>query len=208
MRIKKSSQGLGNFILGIVISGVMGLGSVQWVYAQSLEETQGSAAVRTQDVERWNSLSSEEKEQLRQRYRQLQGMEPARKKKILEKYGKFKNLDPQKRQQLKDRWQQFKNLPPERRQALREKFQKWNNLPPEKKERLKALHQKIYQMPEGRRAAFKEKQRKWESLSPEKRQNLRQKFREQGKINSEGSFKKSSPPRGPKAGGGSHRKAR
>lgn len=72
--------------------------------------------------ERWNKMSDEEKQKLREKWQAFKSLPPERQKKIRENYRKFKSLPPERRERVKARIRKFKSLPPERRQEIRQKW--------------------------------------------------------------------------------------
>ena len=126
------------------------------IAAQSQPTPQGDQPARTEQeaLERWQKLTPEEKQELRERYQRWKSLSPEDKADLQKRYNnwrrlspdekatvrknyeRWQRLSPDQREQLQQRWQQWRELPPERRQALKERFERFRDLPPEKRRAL------------------------------------------------------------------------
>ena len=107
-------------------------------------------------IELWNSLTSSEREELRRRYRQLQGAPPEQREELRRRLQRFRNLPAEKRQQMRQSYRQWKELTPERRARLRQNFRRWRELSP------------------GQRRELTDQYRRWQRLPAEKRLRIKQ----------------------------------
>ena len=98
-------------------------------------------------LERWQRMSPEERDRVKERYRRWKELPPERKERILERRRKWRELPegersylrqrreiyrsarPEEKQVIKGFFRRWRELPPERRQALRRKFMEWRGLP-------------------------------------------------------------------------------
>lgn len=103
-------------------------------------------------LERWRSLSPEQRERIRERYRRWKELPPGERERILERNRRWRKLPEEQRSYLKDRRELLRDAGEEERGVVRKFFGRMRSLPPE-----------------GRRAT---KRRIWElrSLPPEERE--------------------------------------
>jgi Protein of unknown function (DUF3106) len=133
---------------------------------QSLERWQDMTPQEKQDLrdrfQRWKSLPPQEKADLQKRIDNWRRLSPDEKATVRKNYERWQHLSPEQRERLRQRWQDWRQLPPEQRQELKERFERFRDLPPEERRAL--------------RERFREK---FKNLSPEEKQEWREKFREQ-----------------------------
>ncbi len=100
-----------------------------------------SSRVRASDVansparERWNKLSEDEKQKLREKWKAFKALPPERQERIRQNYKKFRSLSPERQERMKMRMRKFRSLPPERRQEIRQKWKARRKLNRTRKER-------------------------------------------------------------------------
>ena len=85
------------------------------ILASSPSSTLAADSEKDERIELWNSLTSDEREELRRRYRQLQGATPEQRQELRRRLQRFRSLPPEKRQQMRQSYRQWKELTPERR---------------------------------------------------------------------------------------------
>ena len=86
---------------------------------------------------KWESLSPEEKKQLRKKYKEWQSLPPKEKEKIRRRMKRLNNMSPRERkayQQLHKKWQ---HLPPDERKQLKKELDNWENLSPREQEAIR-----------------------------------------------------------------------
>lgn len=124
--------------LGVLMLCLLALLAGETLVAQNASE---AGIIRKLSYEeklaRWNSLSEEQKEAIRnkarsmseQKFKQLENnferarqFEPAEQQRVRQNFGRMKQFKPQQRENLRRKFQQFKRLPEERRQQFRRKF--------------------------------------------------------------------------------------
>ena len=103
-------------------------------------------------LERWRTMSPEERERVRERYRRWKELSPEQRERIKERNRRWRELPEEQRRYLKDRRELFsdagpedrgvvrkffalmRSLPPEARSAARQKIWEWRSLPPGERE--------------------------------------------------------------------------
>ncbi|NLF97919.1 MAG: DUF3106 domain-containing protein [Candidatus Riflebacteria bacterium] len=108
------------------------------IAAQNASETREIRKLSYEEkLARWNSMSEEQREAIRQKarsisekkFKQLENnferasnLEPAEQQRVKQNFGRIKQFKPQQQQKLRQRFQQFQRLPEERRQQFRRQF--------------------------------------------------------------------------------------
>jgi hypothetical protein len=99
------------------------------------------------NLRRWQSMSEEEREAVRQK---AAAMPDEEKSALKEKVQQYRSLPEPERQALKENFKRYRALPQEQREALERKQREFRQLPPEKREQMRRDFR------EQRRAAFEQ----------------------------------------------------
>ncbi len=102
--------------------------------------------------ERWDRLSPEQKERLRERWRAYQALPPERREELQEKLRRFRALPPERREEIRRNWESFQKLPRRDREEIRERFRRYRELSPERRAQLRRGHPRHAAGPAGRGA--------------------------------------------------------
>ncbi len=84
--------------------------------------------------ERWQKLSPEQREKLRERHREFENLPAEEQKRVRKNFERWQKLSPEKKEATRERYKRWRELPPERREQLRER---WRKLSPEEKKTLR-----------------------------------------------------------------------
>jgi len=103
-------------------------------------------------LERWRSMSPEERDRIRERYLRWKELSPEKQERILERNRRWRELPEEQRSYLKDRRELLKDAGPEEREVVDKFFARMRSLPHKSRHHLK---RKIWG---------------WRSLSPEERE--------------------------------------
>ena len=114
-----------------------------------------------QALERWQRLTPEQKQELRERYQRWQNLPPDEKEELQRKFEAWRRLPPEEKATAQKNFERWQKLSPEQRARLRERWQHWRELPPERREELKRRFEKLRELPpeERRRQHFQERVR-------------------------------------------------
>ena len=93
--------------------------------------------VSKEALDKWKSLSPQEKEKLRERYRKFKALSPEAREKLIVNSKRFKNLNPDQKQRVLANFKRFENMTPEQRQRMRERHQKWKLLTPQQRQNIR-----------------------------------------------------------------------
>ena len=116
-----------------------------------LAQDQVSEAVKSKPLtdkyksarEKFNKLSPEHKDILRERYRKYLKLPPAAKEILQKRHIEWKKLSPENKKRLKRQYKQFKDMDKVKRERLLERLKKFQKMSPEEREKrldkLKAL---------------------------------------------------------------------
>lgn len=164
-------------VLAVVLAGVI---TVSLAVAQDEPGIAKKELLQSEKVtlekgllEKWQNLSPQERERLRERHKILKNMTSQQRKALRENLEKFKQLPPEKQEMIIEHWQRVKNLPPEERKAIFKNYRKWQNLSPKEREILRQRYRDLHQLNPQERQRFLERQKRWQSLSPQQKENLR-----------------------------------
>jgi len=108
--------------------------------------------VSPERLERWQAMSPEERERIRERYRRWKELPPEQRERIMERKRRWRELPEEQRSYLRDRRELMKDAAPEDRVVVRKFFDRMHSLPP------------------GVRSAARQKIWEWRSLPPGKRE--------------------------------------
>ena len=89
--------------------------------------------VTPEKLERWRTMTPEERERIRRRYHRWKELPPERRERILEGRKRWRELPEEQRRSLMRRREIYRNAPPEERQAIEKFFRYWRHLPPERR---------------------------------------------------------------------------
>ena len=99
--------------------------------------------------QRWEHLSPEERQRLRQSYERWQDLSDSQRQELSDRYRQLEALAPPEREALRDRFEAWRQLSPEERARMQRRLEYWRRLPPEKKEQvLRALWVLKHLLPE------------------------------------------------------------
>jgi hypothetical protein len=85
----------------------------------------------------YESLTPEEKKNLKKKYEKWQQLPPDQQRDLRKKMKKLESLPPDERQLYQHRYDQWKNLPPDERRRIREKLKKKEKLSPREQEEIR-----------------------------------------------------------------------
>ena len=89
--------------------------------------------VTPEKLERWRTMTPEERERIRRRYHRWKELPPEQRERILERRKRWRELPEEHRRALRKRREAYRNAPPEERQAIERLFRHWRRLPPEQR---------------------------------------------------------------------------
>jgi hypothetical protein len=113
--------------------------------AQSFAQDPGGAeADRDKLEQRWQRMTPEEKQEMRERFQRWQNLPPEQKEEIKRKLDTWRKLPPEQKEQIRRNFERWRQLPPEQRERLRERWQQWRDLPPEQREALKRRFERFF----------------------------------------------------------------
>jgi hypothetical protein len=111
--------------------------------------TQGRTAkapIGQEALQRWQQLPPEEKERLRERYREYQQLPPEQQQRLRQNLERFRKMDPQQQTQLLERFRRWQQFSPERRENLRRMFRQYQQLDPEQQHQLRQDLKKLREL--------------------------------------------------------------
>jgi len=132
------------FILSIA-AGM--LAAAWWVSGASLAEDATPAApgkdgdVLQRNLERWNKMTPEEQQKLRERYEHWKKLSPDEKQRIQENFKRFQQLSPEKREELLRLRSKLAHVSPATRTEMMKRFGTLRRIPPDRRE---ALLQRVH----------------------------------------------------------------
>lgn len=86
---------------------------------------------------KWESLSTEEKKQLRKRYKEWQSLPPEEKEKIRRRMKRLNKMSPRERKTYRQLHEKWRHLPPGERKQLEKELNNWENLSPREQEAIR-----------------------------------------------------------------------
>jgi len=114
--------------------------------AATIQAESTSESTYEEKLKRWQSLSEEERQKIRER---AKGLSPEQIKELREKSAKFRNLPKEQQDKIKANYQRFKDLPLEKKRILRERAERFQKLPPEEKAQLQRKFRERKEAPAG-----------------------------------------------------------
>lgn len=84
--------------------------------------------------QRWERLSPEERQGLRQRYERWQDLSESQRQELSDRYRQLEALAPAERAALRDRFEAWRQLSPEERARMQRRLEHWRRLSPAEKE--------------------------------------------------------------------------
>ena len=115
-------------------------------------EVQVEGPLNTQAIERWQQLSPEQQQALRDRYQQYQALPAEQQQQLQQNLQRFKAMDRSQQQQIQERYMRWQALSPERREQLRQTYQDFSKLTPEQQQQLREDMSQLQDMPAAERA--------------------------------------------------------
>jgi hypothetical protein len=92
-----------------------------------------SGEVTPEKLERWRTMTPEERERIRRRYHRWKELPPERRERILERRKRWRELPEEQRRFLMQRREVYRSAPPEQQRAIEKLFRYWRGLPPERR---------------------------------------------------------------------------
>ena len=102
--------------------------------ADVIQEEAESESTYDKNLERWQSLSEEQRQAIREK---VETLTPEQKNRLKERSSKLRSLPKDQQDKIRNNYQRFKNLSPEKRNGLRERARRFRELPSERKEELR-----------------------------------------------------------------------
>ncbi len=93
--------------------------------------------VTPEKLDRWRSMTPEEREKYRQRYRRWEKLPPERRKRILERRQRWSNLPAEQRHFLMQRREIYRNAWPEEKRAIEKFYRRWRQLPQDRRQTMR-----------------------------------------------------------------------
>src|SRR5581483_1677142 len=162
VKLLKSAAGL----LGLL--AVLGAAPAS---AQSAPRGETLAQSDNDALERWQRMSPEQKQELRERFQRWKNLPPAEKEELQKKLETWRRLPPEEKAQAQHNFERWQKLTPEQRERLQERWRQWREL-------LRQRFEKLREMPPEKRQQLREKLEEWRRSSPEEKAQAREKMRE------------------------------
>ncbi len=144
--------------------------------------------------QRWQRLTPEQKQGLREKLHRWKNLDPVRKAEIKQRFQRYQQMPPEMKKKVRRNWERIRTLPPQRRQEIGEKYQRWQHLPSEKKQLIRERYRRFQNFPAERRQLLQEKRKQWRDIPVERREQLREMYRRGDKsrpwMETEGSAKR------------------
>lgn len=125
-------------------------------------------------LERWQRLTPEQKERLREKKRGFDSLSDTERTQLRERFRRYQDFSQDKKNLIRQNWQRFKNLPPEKQRQLTQRYRHWQNLPPERKQELREKYRRFQNLPADQKQRMR---RRWDRMSEEQKQNIRNRRR-------------------------------
>lgn len=93
--------------------------------------------VTPEKLDRWRSMTPEERERFRERYRRWEKLPPERRKRIRERRQRWSKHPEEHRHFLMQRREIYRNAGQEERRAIEKFFRRWRQLPPERRQTMR-----------------------------------------------------------------------
>ena len=129
-------------------------------------------------LKKWQSLSGEQKQALRERYNRLKSLSPEQRGQLKERFQRFRALAPEKQAKAKANWQKFKNMPTGQKQVLQERLQHWQSFSPQERAQLKQKMERFRTLPSADKQRLQQQHERWQNLSADQKQELRQRLQQ------------------------------
>jgi hypothetical protein len=126
-----------------------------------------------ENLERWNKLTPEQKQEMRKRYEKLRSMNDDERRQFQERAERFNNLTPEQKEILRKKMEIYRNLPEGQKSSIERFIKRFQNMPPFRKQMLQRRIQKLRSMSPERRERILEQKRFWNEMTEEQREGLR-----------------------------------
>ena len=126
-------------------------------------------------LQRWQRMSPEQRDELRNRYEKWQTLPPQERKKLQENLDTWRRLPPEERGAIRKNYERWQQLSPERQQRLRQRWDRWQTLPPEKKQSLRRRYDRYRQVSPEKRRELRERRKKRRGYSRQRKRDSRTK---------------------------------
>jgi len=107
--------------------------------------------VTPEKLDRWRSMTPEERERLRERYLRWKTLPPERRKQILERRQRWSRLPEEQRRFLMQRREIYRNAGQEEKRAIEKLFRRWRQLPPERRQAMRRNLAEMRKLPASQR---------------------------------------------------------
>ncbi|MGA6994105.1 MAG: DUF3106 domain-containing protein [Candidatus Deferrimicrobiaceae bacterium] len=107
--------------------------------------------VTPEKLDRWRSMTPEERERYRERYSRWKELPPERRKRILERRRRWSTLPEEQRRFLMQRREIYRNAWPEEKRAIEKFFRRWRQLPPERRQTMRRNLTEMRDLPASQR---------------------------------------------------------
>lgn len=84
--------------------------------------------INSTNLKKWKSLSPEQKDIYREKFRKFKKLEAGQKKKLINKFKLFSSLSKENKEIIIENWKKFKKFPVKRKMKIRKLFMKWQNM--------------------------------------------------------------------------------
>ena len=107
--------------------------------------------VTPEKLDRWRSMTPEERAKYRERYRRWEKLPPDRRKRILERRQRWSKLPEEQRHFLMQRREIYRNAVPEEKRAIEKFFRRWRQLPPDRRQTMRRNLAEMRDLPASQR---------------------------------------------------------
>ncbi len=129
--------------------------------------------VTREKIERWRSMTPEERGRIREQYRTWKSLPPDQRERILERRRKWRELPEDRRRSLMQRREIYRNAPPAERRAIEDLVTRWRQMPPERRHSMRRSLERWRSLPERQRDDRMKTWPFYQRLSPGERKAVR-----------------------------------
>ncbi len=102
-------------------------------------------------AEWFRSLTPEQRDELRARYRRFQAMPEPQRQGLEQRLKRWNRLAPEQRRRARERWKSFRQLPADERERVLRNERHWRSLPPKERRRMRQRFERFRQLTPGQR---------------------------------------------------------
>jgi hypothetical protein len=130
--------------------------AASWQGGEAFVRAEGRRVVQAGEVtpekiERWRTMTPEERERIRERYRRWKELPPERKARILERRRRWRELPERQRRFLSQRREIYRSAGPQERRTIEKFARRWRDLPREQRRALRNRLAEWRDLPEDKR---------------------------------------------------------